>query len=399
VLFQTLDDKKECVGYFLDGELVFDKLPDGASKTWNYAPHLADREVEYAKLYCGGRSLEEVCPENLREEWAEINKKLKAFVRSFKEARVSLQDNCFFDLVPQRFLLEFCNLKNKISQHVFANYARPQNYDFLIELIKLTEQIKENRLEINTSALKGRMAEFKVRQFAQKLNKVQHSCRYNVFGTKTGRLTTEKNSFPILTMEKEFRKVIQPKNDCFVELDFNAAELRTLLALLGADQPQQDIHEWNLENVYRGIGTRELAKKRIFAWLYNQSSRDHLADMTYNRELIKKKYWNGSHIVNPFGRLIESDEFHAVNYLVQSTASDIFLRQAIEVNRLLRGKKSFISFMIHDSLVLDFSVEDRALISSICKNFSRTKFGDFLATAKMGKNFGEMREFKWNTTS
>ena len=103
--------------------------------------------------------------------------------------------------------------------------------------------------------------------------------------------------------------------------------------------------------------------------------------------------------MNPFGRLIEADEFHAVNYLVQSTTSDIFLRQALEVNKLLEGRKSFISFMIHDSLVIDFSEEDRGLISSIHKIFSRTKFGDFLATVKAGKNFGEMKELKWNITS
>ena len=88
-----------------------------------------------------------------------------------------------------------------------------------------------------------------------------------------------------------------------------------------------------------------------------------------------------------------------MNYLVQSTASDIFLRQAIKVHDLLKTKKSFISFMIHDSLVIDLCEEERNLILPIVQNFSRTNFGDFLTTVGVGKNFGEMKGLKWNTTS
>ena len=398
MLFQSLDDKKECVGYYVDGLLVYDR-PSNLTKTWSYSAHLSNVDIQYAKLYCEGKSLEEVCPECLKERWKQTSNKLRAFIRSFNEAKVSLDDNCFFELVPEQFLLEFCDLKNQISKHVFENYNKPENYDFLLGLTRLVDEIRYNKLNINLDVLRDRRAEERTRQFIRKLNKIEHSCRYNVFGTKTGRLTTQKNSFPVLTMDKSYRNIIQPKNDWFIELDFNAAELRTLLALLDEEQPQEDIHEWNLKNVYQDIGTRDGAKKRIFAWLYNQESQDHLASRIYDRELIKNKYWNGSHVVNPFGRLIESDEFHAVNYLVQSTASDIFLRQTLEVNKLLEGKKSFISFMIHDSLIIDFSKEDRGLISSICENFSRTKFGDFLATMKIGKNFGQMKELKWNTTN
>ena len=294
MFFQTLDDKSECVGYFSSGELFFGDLPDTATKTWNYSAHLKDRNIQYAKLYCGGKSLDEACPDHLRDEWDKINAKLKAHFRSFATAKISLLDHCFFDLVPRRFLLEFCDIKNQITEHVFETHSPPENYDFLVSLTKMVGEIKQNRLHINSAALKERLVEFRARQFARKLNKVEHACKYNVFGTKTGRLTTEKDSFPILTMDKDYRNVLSPANDWFVELDFNAAELRALLALLGEEQPHEDMHEWNLKNVYRGIGTREKAKKRIFAWLYNQESKDHLANRTYNRELIKKKYWNGS---------------------------------------------------------------------------------------------------------
>ena len=34
MLFQTLDDKSECVGVYANGELQFKGIPDNISKTW-----------------------------------------------------------------------------------------------------------------------------------------------------------------------------------------------------------------------------------------------------------------------------------------------------------------------------------------------------------------------------
>ena len=90
--------------------------------------------------------------------------------------------------------------------------------------------------------------------------------------------------------------MIKPQNDCFLELDFNAAELRTVLALLGKEQPPIDLHKWNNKNAYKGILTREKAKKRIFAWLYNPNSKDDLSEKFYDRGKIKENFFNGKEI-------------------------------------------------------------------------------------------------------
>ena len=140
----------------------------------------------------------------------------------------------------------------------------------------------------------------------------------------------------------------------FLEFDYNAAELRVMLGLLGKEQPKEDLHEWNLKNVYKGIGTREKAKERIFAWLYNPESQDYLSNKAYDREEILTKYWNGTHVKTCFNREIEADKHHALNYVIQSTAADLFLRQMTEVWKLLKDKKSYIAFCMHDSLVIDF---------------------------------------------
>ena len=93
----------------------------------------------------------------------------------------------------------------------------------------------------------------KVRNFIKHNKNTFPYVVYDPFKSKTGRLVT-KNSFPILTMDKNYRKILKPNNDWFIEFDFNAAELRVLLGLLGKEQPQEDLHEWNKKNVYKDFG-------------------------------------------------------------------------------------------------------------------------------------------------
>ena len=195
-------------------------------------------------------------------------------------------------------------------------------------------------------------------------------------------------------MDKNYRKILKPNNDWFIEFDFNAAELRVLLGLLGKEQPQEDLHEWNKKNVYKDLITREEAKKRIFAWLYNPESQDRLSSKTYDRERLLEKYWDGFKVDTIYNRTIESDKHHALNYLVQSTAADLFLRQATAVRSLLKNKKSYIAFMLHDSIVVDFSEEDMREIRTIKEKFGETKLGNFLVSVSAGKDFGSLQRIK-----
>ena len=392
MLFQALDDKKHCAGVYVDGDLVYDKLPENLTKTWKYSDFLADRNIEYASLYCGSKTLTEMCPPVFLTQWKEVTERLKAFLRSFHEARVDLSKNCFFDLVPEQFLKEYCDIKNKITEHTLKTYPRPENYDFLLDITKLVGKIKSQTLNVDTEELKSRLSEYKVRQFCKKIKTTNPVVDYNIFGTKTGRLTTRKNSFPILTMDSSYRKILKPKNGWFVELDYNAAELRALIGLLGKEQPKEDIHDFNATSVYRGAPTRDEAKKRIFAWLYNPHSKDYVSNRAYDRNKVLKKYWHNTHVTTPFGREIDSDEYHALNYIIQSTCSDIVLRQAIKLDKFLENYKTNIAFMIHDSIVLDMSPEDEHEINDIFRLFADTEFGTFLSSAKAGKNFGEMKD-------
>jgi hypothetical protein len=192
-------------------------------------------------------------------------------------------------------------------------------------------------------------------------------------------------------MHTSYRSMLKPNNDWFVEFDFNAAELRVMLGLLGVEQPEGDIHEWNMKNVFKGVTDRKVAKKSIFAWLYGAKTNKNI-EKIYDRETIKQKYWGGQHVNTIFNRQIEADEFHSVNYIIQSTAADLFLRQMVKVWKLLENKKSYVAFSLHDSLVVDFSEEDQYLIHEMKEVFSNTQLGKFKISANAGKSYGEMRK-------
>ena len=394
MLFQILDEKRNCPLVYHSNRLTNKPLPKSKEelRTWSYGDFIGDKPVQYAQFYCGGRTIDEICPDLMLDEWQAVRKKLKAFYRSVREAKLNLDEHCFYDMVPEQFLLDYCAIKNKITQYIFNVYEKPANYDFLVNLKKISYEISKRKLDLDLSTLTPRMHEYRVRQFAKKVKKSNPQIQYNIFGSKTGRLTTLKGSFPILTMDKSFRKIIKPKNDWFVEFDFNAAELRVLLGLLGKEQPQEDIHTWNAKNVYHDSVTREEAKKRIFAWLYNPESQDKLSSKSYDRGLILKSHWDGDKVHTIYNRTIEADEYHALNYTIQSTAADLFCTQMLKVWEKIKTSNSHIAFCIHDSLIIDFSEKDMNILLDLKRTFSETDLGNFMVGVKVGKSFGEMKE-------
>ena len=393
MIFQTLDDKKECVAVYCDGQLHQDQDMSSLalSRTWNYAAFLQDLDIEYANLYCLGESLSSACPDHLRREWEAVSERLRSYHRAFSIAKVDLKELCFYDLVQEESLVEFCEVKNRITQYVLENYEKPKNYDFLSDLSKVIHEIRYQELNLNIRNLDNMRALMKTRRFLKKLKEITPYVSYDIAGTRTGRLTTIKNSFPILTLDRDLRAVIEPRNDIFIELDFNAAELRTVLALSEGSQPAGDIHEWISKEVFKTNAPREEVKKKVFAWLYNPLAENERLESVFDRKKILDMYYDGKAASTVFGRQIEVDERRAFNYVVQSTTSDLLLKRMIKIFDILKSRRSFIAFSIHDSLVLDIAQEDKDLIQEIVDVFSETDLGKFKANVSMGKNFKKMQ--------
>ena len=339
--FQIIDDKLGCIGIYHNGELSLKKeIPMELTKTWNYTKHLESHEkCDIGKVLSGGKTLQEACPLELKLEFEVIIEKMKAFQKSLKISKIDSSQHCMIDLLPWGFLKKFCEIKNKITDYVFANYEKPKNYEFMLDLSRMLEDIKHQNINISKEALRPYLSKQNIRNLWKKIDLFRPQIAYNPYGTVTGRLGVQPGSFPILNIAREARRAILPTNDCFIEMDFNSAELRVLLALNNKEQPEIDIHEWNAKHIFKEDMDRDEIKKKTFSWLYNPKSLNKSLEMCYNKNYILEKYYDGSHVNTIFDRKIESDDHHALNYIIQSTTSDLFLKQAIKIWKLLKGKK------------------------------------------------------------
>ena len=397
MIFQALDSKEECIGIYANGSIITEGIEWKAlNSTWKYSPSLRTRRgmLEYAYIASSGSTLRDCCPITLREDFAAAEGKMRAFFRAFSAAKVSLDENCFFEMVPGKFLRDYYDIRNQICEFVFRNHEKPKNYKFLSAVHEMLEEISFQSLSIAPEELKAGFHQVKTRNFYNKLLKMKPNVRYNLYGTKTGRLTTHKNTFPALTLDRDHRHILKPKNDLFVELDYNGAEIRTLLALSGKAQPNEDIHEWNLVNCARNLTTRSEMKERFFAWLYNPDSRDSMLERYYDKG-VSVEYWDGERVSTPYGREIDSDKHHALNYLIQSTTNDLVLEKALEAHSILSDKKSNICFTVHDSIVIDYSMQDRESLTEIVSTLKDTRFGRFNVNVSAGRNYGNLKEITW----
>jgi hypothetical protein len=399
MLFQTLDDKDKCVGVYADGELYFSNPPAELSATWNYAPYLKNRDVLIAQIYAEGRTLEESCPPELKNEFDRVSKKMKAFISSFVEAKVSLDENCFYELVPQRFLKEYCEVKNKITQHVIDTHQKPLQYNFFKELTELTYDISQRPLNINRGWLAQKLYNVQAKRLWEKVNDGHTHVKYNVFGSITGRFSVSEKSFPILNLNKNLRECLEPTNDWFVEMDLNGAELRMAQALLGKAQVEGDFHEWSAVNIFNSELNRTQAKETATQWLYNSHTKlavkyDSELDRFYNKDALVSMYYMDGAVVTPFGRTIPCDLHHSISYLNQSSLINLFHRQILKANKLLENSKSFIAFTVHDCVVLDLAESDKNKLPDIIKTLSDTKYGMFPVSVKIGKDYGNMKKVK-----
>ena len=387
MLFQTLDNKNGCISYYHNGEFL-EELDSNCKLTWRQNGQFVNNDIDFVQIYVGGRELDDVCPDHLKQDWALLQEKMKSFYISFQESKINLQDVCFYDLLPQKFLKKYCEAKNDICKFIVENNQKPKNYDTMKSILNLVSEIESRELNLDWDNLD--LTNIKGRSLHKKKNFIPNKVSYDPWKTITGRLATAQNSFPILTINKESRSIIKPQNDLFLELDYNSAELRTAFGLLKMEQPSIDIHDWILENVFNAKITREVSKEKTFAWLYNAKASNKKLEKILDKQKILDYHYDGQFVDTIYDRKIEVDQRKALNYIIQSTTSDLVLKQADKINKLLG--KSFIAFIVHDSVVIDVDRSDQPKLNEIIDVFSKTDLGNFKTNVALGKNFGDMRK-------
>ena len=390
MIFSKIDTKNNCKSIFADDK-VFSDYEDTMKYTWTYQDDLPP-DVKFVKLFCGGEDYVKLLSKHDAEEYKMLENKIKNTLKSYSVCGYDPRKFCLDELIEKTFIEDFFNLKNKAMELAVKNYQEPKNYAQLEKIERMVHSISKRSLNLDLTNVYTSANDNRIRKIIKRYSSSPAFIQYNTFGTVTGRLSTTPSSFPLLTLNKEYRTMIKPNNGVFIEFDYNAFELRVLTALLGREQPKGDIHDWNIKNIFKDGTERSEAKKRIFAWLYNPNSDDALLSREYDRDGLLKKYFSDGKITTDFDREIEADDYHALNYLIQSTASDLFLEQAYKVFKILEdnNSKSYVSMLIHDSMILDFDRKDYKLLNQIRDTFKQTRYGEMKLNIQVGRTLGDL---------
>lgn len=372
-IIQPLDIENNCIGVYADNHFTFkniDKVINSSNHAWRHSSVFKeDQEIVYLNIFVKNQDISEYSSDPIGMHSA--SELLQSQKKAAITAKIDFSDLCFYDILPEHLMGKWFHLREEAMRKILATVPQPADYDILHKIHVLTTNIANQEIKVGPT---------------------KEKVRYDMFTSATGRLATTKGSYPIMNIKKEERVSVRPQNDMFLELDLNGAEIRTLLAFSGIKQPSEDIHLWNMKDMPPWT-TRSEAKEQFFAWLYNPKAENEIYEKYYNKKAYLEHY-DGEAIKTPFGRVLPVEERKALNYLLQSTTSDIVLSNAYEIMKKLKGTKSFVAFTMHDSVVLDFAREDYGLVSDLKEMFETNLFGKFLSSVSIGKNFGDMRKIE-----
>ena len=372
-IIQTLDIENNCHGIYCNKQFHFENEKEeieNAKFAWCNSPLFEDdKKWTFLNVFLKEQKLEDYSLD--QRSLKSTNSQITAQKQAAITAKVDFSESCFYEIMPDHLLHRWFSLREQAMHSVLKSVPKPADYDILHKIHVLVSDISSRPLIV--SGLEQRV-------------------KYNMFSSATGRLATGRDSYPILNIHKSERSSITPKNDLFLELDLNGAEIRTLLGFSGVEQPDEDVHLWNMKELPPWVERSE-AKEKFFAWLYNPKAGNDMYEKFYNKKAYLE-HFDGSSIKTPFGRELPVDERKALNYLLQSTTSDIVLDNSYKIMRLLKNKRSNVAFTMHDSVVLDFAKEDHHMVKQIKDIFESNLFGKFLSTINIGKNFGNLKEIK-----
>jgi hypothetical protein len=360
--FITLETRRDFATFYEDGQILSKSLPKNLDRTWSFNNFSDNHETTIAQLLAECQELRTAAPEKLREKHKDISDRIKGSLQTFKTIGMSTKSYNLTDLVPKWQLLELGEISAEIVDGICNSRERQPYYSNLVDINRVIYDISRRPIRFDAGAKQGYVPK-------------ESTIRYKMFNSKTCRLTTGKDSFP-MNLQKELRKFVVPENDGFVEIDVNGMDIRVFIALLGREQPEEDIHVFNQDIL--GVTERSEAKQRFFSWFYDPTKKNKKLENFYDRTILLDKFGDREYnLITPYKKQLQSDDFHWLNHLVQTTASMIFWEQSARASELLRNRPTYIKMLNHDSILLDYNNEDEDILGNLLEAFSDTRFGKF----------------------
>jgi hypothetical protein len=195
---------------------------------------------------------------------------------------------------------------------------------------------------------------------------------YNLYNI-TSRPTNAFNSINFLAFNKEngSRTAFIPKNDAFVEFDFDGYHLRLIANTMGTAIPQDESIHLFLGKQY--FGKDELtpeeyqeAKKITFRQMYNgvEDEFKHIEffeDVAHTVEAMWSAYKGNGFLELPNGRRITQENANPqklFNYYIQCLETVNNVKKLDKLKNYLKDKQSKVLLVVYDSILIDYSAED-----------------------------------------
>lgn len=200
--------------------------------------------------------------------------------------------------------------------------------------------------------------------------KIDNNCfasiiRYDNWSSTTGRMTVLSGP-KILTMQRDRRSVFKSRytDGVLIEIDFNALDARTLLAIAGIDAPATDLYAFIADKCQLQCD-RSIIKEAVLAAMYGMSIKNFTARYEsfpdaidvlqsvkdfFNVKEIERKINSLSSMQNHFGRPLPNAS-KILSHYVQSTAVDVVCQGFLKI--IDQIDEPYPIFLIHDALVLD----------------------------------------------
>jgi hypothetical protein len=296
-------------------------------------------------------------------------------------------------LIPISKHYEKCECFYNATKHLIGLES-----DLQIEkdVVKSYKQVEQNGLKIDVKKFREKY-KLQAESFSIKDDIIYGT--YNLYNI-TGRPTNSFNTVNFLAIPKEdgFRDCFIPKNDVFVEFDFDAYHLRLIAKLIGHEFTEDSIHQ-TLGKYYfsKDDLTEEEYKKSkeiTFRQLYGGIEEQYkdIKFFSLLNSFIEKeweKYNRFRALALPTGRIIKKTEgmnkLRVFNYIVQNMETMHNVSRIQKLHELLKNKKSQLVLITYDSFLFDLSVEDGKQTLESIKSILQEE--SFIVKHKYGKNY------------